>query len=41
MMNHMMDVMGGMDRGMGLVRLLLVLALVLAAAALAKYVFLK
>lgn len=38
-MNQMVEMMRGMDWGMGLVRLLLVLVLVLAAAALAKYLF--
>ena len=37
MMDRMMDGMGGMMWGMGLLWLLLVLVLVLAAAALLKY----
>lgn len=37
MMRHMMDGMGGMMAGAGLLWLLLVVVLVLAAAALVKY----
>ena len=41
MMKHMMDMMGGMMWGMGLVWLLMIILVVLGIAALAKYVFFK
>ena len=41
MMDGMMNMMGGMGWAMGLVWLLIVLVLVLAAAALVKYLFFR
>jgi len=39
MMQDMMNMMGGMGTGMGIVWLLVVTVLILGAAALAKYLF--
>jgi hypothetical protein len=41
MMDHMMDMMGEMMWGMGLVWLLLIILVVLGIAALVKYLFSK
>jgi hypothetical protein len=40
-MNDMMNMMGGMHWGMGLIAVLVLLLLILGIAALAKYLFFK